>query len=135
MNRSKILTTIASLLLACALYAQAQTKVVKHALKHRTGGEAQARLRHSASTVSKLIATCLTLLLLGSGGALAARYGDFSMRAGDPRMETGSSHRRQASREVECRGGKRVALPAGDSDRAGCNRLVKNIVRSPRQTV
>jgi hypothetical protein len=68
--------------------------LVKRGLKHGTGGEAQARLRHGASTASKLAAMCLTLGLLGSGVALAARYGDFSMRAGDPRMhaESGQSH-------------------------------------------
>ena len=60
--------------------------LVKHGLKHGTGSEAQAGLRPRASFASKLAATCLTLVLLGSGVALAARYGDFSMRAGDPRM-------------------------------------------------
>jgi len=93
--------------------------LVRCGLKHGTGGEAQARLRHGASTASKLAVTCLTLALLGSGVALAARYGEFSMRAGNPRMEAGSSHRRPASREVECPGAKRHALPAGDSDRGG----------------
>ena len=68
--------------------------LVKRGLKHGTGGEAQARLRHRASTASKLVATCLTLVLLGSGVALADGYGDFSMRAGDPRMgaDAGQSH-------------------------------------------
>lgn len=93
--------------------------LVRCGLKHGTGGEAQARLRRGVSTASKLAATCLTLGLLGSGVALADHYGDFSMRAGDPRMEAGSSHRRQASREVECPGAKRLALPASDSDRGG----------------
>lgn len=60
--------------------------LVRCGLKHGTGGEAQARLRHGASTARKLAVTCLTLVLLGSGVALAASYGDFSMRAGDPRM-------------------------------------------------
>lgn len=91
--------------------------LVRCGLKHGTGGEAQAR--HPASTASKLAATCLTLGLLGSGVALADHYGDFSMRAGDPRMEAGSSHHRQASREVECPGAKRLDLPTGDSDRGG----------------
>jgi hypothetical protein len=54
------------------------------------GGEARARrLRHSVSAASKLAATFLTLAMLAGGVALAARYGDFSMRAGD-RMEMGS---------------------------------------------
>ena len=65
--------------------------LVKHGLKHGTGGEAQGRHRHRASTASKLVATCLTFGLLGSGVAMAARYGDFSMRAGDPRMKAESS--------------------------------------------
>lgn len=68
--------------------------LVQHGLKHGTGGEAQARVRPRASFVGKLAATCLTLVLLGSGIALAAGYGDFSMRAGDPRMsaDAGQSH-------------------------------------------
>lgn len=70
--------------------------LVKRGLKHGTDGEAQARLRHGASTASKLAVTCLTLALLGSGVALAARYGDFSMRAGDPRMSAESSQSREA---------------------------------------
>jgi hypothetical protein len=53
------------------------------------GGEARARLRHSVSAASKLAATFLTLAMLAGGVALAARYGDFSMRAGD-RMEMGA---------------------------------------------
>lgn len=71
--------------------------LVKRGLKHGTDGEAQARLRHGASTASKLAVTCLTLALLGSGVALAARYGDFSMRAGDPRMSAESSQSREAA--------------------------------------
>ncbi len=64
--------------------------LVKRGLKHGTGGEAQARQRHVASTASKLAMTCLTLGLLGSGVALAARYGDFSMRGGDRRKNADS---------------------------------------------
>ena len=60
--------------------------LVKHGLKHGTGGEAQARVRPKASFAGKLTATCLTLVLLGSGVALSAAYGDFSMRAGDLRI-------------------------------------------------
>lgn len=71
--------------------------LVKRGLKHGTDGEAQARLRLGASTASKLAVTCLTLALLGSGVALAARYGDFSMRAGDPRMSAESSQSREAT--------------------------------------
>ena len=72
--------------------------LVKRGLKHGTGGEAQARHRHGASTASRLTATCLTLVLLGSSVALAARYGDFSMRAGDERMKTESSQSRDAAK-------------------------------------
>lgn len=72
--------------------------LVKHGLKHGTGGEAQARLRSRASFAGKLVATCLTLVLLGSGVALATRYGDFSMRAGDPRMGADADHRRAATK-------------------------------------
>lgn len=60
--------------------------LVKHGLKHGTGGDAQARPRPGASFSGKLAATCLTLVLLGSGVVLSAAYGDFSMRAGAPRM-------------------------------------------------
>jgi hypothetical protein len=56
--------------------------LVKRGLKHGMGGEARARLRHSVSAASKLAATFLTLAMLAGGVALAARYGDFSMRAG-----------------------------------------------------
>ena len=68
--------------------------LVKRGLKHGTDGEAQARLRLGASAASKLAVACLTLVLLGSGGALADHYGDFSMRAGDPKMgaDAGQSH-------------------------------------------
>ena len=72
--------------------------LVKHGLKHGTGGEAQARVRSRASFTGKLAATCLTLGLLGSGVALAAGYGDFSMRAGDPRMNAESSQNHEAAK-------------------------------------
>ncbi len=72
--------------------------LVKHGLKHGTGGEAQARLRHGASPASRLTATCLTLVLLGSGIAFAARYGDFSMRAGDQRMTAESRQSHEAAK-------------------------------------
>jgi len=72
--------------------------LVKRGLKHGTGGEAQARLRHGASTASRLAVTCLTLVLLGSGIALAASYGDFSMRAGDPRMTATYHQSREAAK-------------------------------------
>jgi hypothetical protein len=65
--------------------------LVKRGLKHGMGGEARARLRHSVSAASKLAATFLTLAMLAGGVALAARYGDFSMRARD-RMEMGPIH-------------------------------------------
>jgi uncharacterized protein DUF4396 len=71
--------------------------LVKRGLKHGMGGEARAHLRHSVSAASKLAATVLTLTLLAGGVALAARYGDFSMRAGD-RMEMGADSGQ--SREV-----------------------------------
>lgn len=58
--------------------------LVKRGLKHGMGGEARARrLRHSVSAASKLTAVVLTLAMLAVGIILAARYGDFSMRAGD----------------------------------------------------
>jgi len=60
--------------------------LVKRGIKHGMGGEARARLCHSVPAASKLAATFLTLALLAGGVALAARYGDFSMRVGD-RME------------------------------------------------
>ena len=56
--------------------------LVKHGLKHGEGGEAYTCVRPKASFAGKLAATCITLVLLGSGVALAVRYGDFSMRAG-----------------------------------------------------
>lgn len=59
--------------------------LVKRGLKHGMGDEARARLRHSVSAASKLAATFLTLAMLAGGIILAARYGDFSMRAGDSR--------------------------------------------------
>jgi hypothetical protein len=59
--------------------------LVKRGLKHGMGGEERARLRHSVSAASKLAAMVLTLAMLAAGVALAARYGDFSMRAGDSR--------------------------------------------------
>ncbi len=72
--------------------------LVKHGLKHGTGGEAQARARSRASFSGKVAATGLTFLLLGSGVALAAGYGDFSMRVGDERMKPGSSQSRGAAK-------------------------------------
>ena len=72
--------------------------LVKRGLKHGTGCEAQARLSDGVSTPSKLAATCLTLVLLGSGVALAAGYGDFSMRAGDQRMNAESSQSQEAAK-------------------------------------
>jgi hypothetical protein len=57
--------------------------LVKRGLKHGMGGEARAaRLRHRVSAASKLTAVVLTLAILAVGIILAARYGDFSMRAG-----------------------------------------------------
>lgn len=81
--------------------------LVKRGLKHGMGGEARAaRLRHSVSAASKLTAVVLTLAMLAGGIILAARYGDFSMRAGDRRMEAGSAQ----SREADSVAGKAVAL-------------------------
>jgi hypothetical protein len=89
--------------------------LVKRGLKHGMGGEAQARLCHSVSATSKLAATFLTLALLASGVALAARYGDFSMRAGD-RVEMGadSGHIRKATKSLERFGSKAMLLPLSD---------------------
>lgn len=57
--------------------------LVKRGLKHGMGGEERARLRHTVSAASKLTAVVLTLAMLAGGIILAARYGDFSMRADD----------------------------------------------------
>lgn len=57
--------------------------LVQRGLKHGMGGEGRACLRHNVSGPTKLAAMLLTLALLAVGVALAARYGDFSMRAGD----------------------------------------------------
>ncbi len=57
--------------------------LVKRGLKHGMGGEERARLRHAVSAASKVAALFVTLAMLTGGIFLAARYGDFSMRAGD----------------------------------------------------
>lgn len=57
--------------------------LVKRGLKHGMGGEERAHLRHAVSAASKLAAVVLTLAMLAGGIFLAARYGDFSMRAAD----------------------------------------------------
>ncbi len=57
--------------------------LVKRGLKHGMGGEQRARLRDAVSAASKLAALVVTLAMLTGGILLAARYGDFSMRAGD----------------------------------------------------
>ena len=57
--------------------------LVKRGLKYGMGGEERASLRHSVSAASKLTAIFLTLAMLAGGIILAARYGNFSMRAGD----------------------------------------------------
>jgi hypothetical protein len=72
--------------------------LVQRGLKHGMGGQARARLRFSVSALSKLAATFLTLALLAGGVALAARYGDFSMRAGDRRMNADSAPSREAAK-------------------------------------
>ena len=56
--------------------------LVARGLKHGTGGEERARRCHTASVASKLKAMVLTLAILAGGIFLAARYGDFSLRAG-----------------------------------------------------
>jgi hypothetical protein len=60
--------------------------LVKRGLKHGMGGEERARLCHAVSAASKLTALVLTLAMLVVGIILAARYGDFSMRAGAAHM-------------------------------------------------
>jgi hypothetical protein len=60
--------------------------LVKRGLKHGMGGEERACLRHAVSAASKLAALVLTLAMLAAGIMLAARYGDFSMRAGAVHM-------------------------------------------------
>lgn len=73
--------------------------LVKRGLKHGMGGDARAaRLRHSVSAPSKLTAVVLTLAMLAVGIILAARYGDFSIRAGDRRMEADSGQSREAAK-------------------------------------
>ncbi|MDP3332229.1 MAG: DUF4396 domain-containing protein [Methylococcaceae bacterium] len=57
--------------------------LVERGLKHGMGGEERARLRHAVSTASKRTAMILTLAMLAVGIILAARYDDFSLRAGD----------------------------------------------------
>jgi hypothetical protein len=56
--------------------------LVARGLKHGMGGEERARHRHPVSVASKLKAMVLTLAMLAGGIILAARYGDFSLRAG-----------------------------------------------------
>src|ERR1035437_2972242 len=56
--------------------------LVKRGLKHGMGDRKSTRLRHNVSAASKLTAVVLTLAMLAAGIILAARYGDFSMRAG-----------------------------------------------------
>ncbi len=41
----------------------------------------------SVSTASKVVVTLLTVMMLAAGVWLAGRYGDFSMRAGEPMDE------------------------------------------------
>ena len=60
--------------------------LVKRGLKHGIGGEERAHLGHAVSAASKLTAVVLTLAMLAVGIILAARYGDFSMRAGETRL-------------------------------------------------
>jgi Domain of unknown function (DUF4396) len=72
--------------------------LVKRGLKHGMGGEARARLRHSVSAASKLTAVVLTLAMLAVGIILAARYGDFSMRAGDRSMQADSGPSREEAK-------------------------------------
>ena len=57
--------------------------LVARGLKHGIGGEHQARLCPAVSAVSKMTAVVLTFAMLAGGIILAARYGDFSMRADD----------------------------------------------------
>lgn len=56
--------------------------LVARGLKHGMGGEERARHRHPVSVASKLKVMVLTLAMLAGGISLAARYGDFSLRAG-----------------------------------------------------
>lgn len=56
--------------------------LVKRGLKHGMGGEERACLRHTVSAATKLTALVLTLAMLTGGTFLAARYCDFSLRAG-----------------------------------------------------
>ena len=74
--------------------------LVKRGLKHGMGGEERARLRHAVSAASKLAALVVTLAMLTGGIFLAARYGDFSMRAGDS-MDTKPMSARGGAESVE----------------------------------
>jgi Domain of unknown function (DUF4396) len=88
--------------------------LVKRGLKHGMGGEERACLRHAVSTASKLAAVVLTLAMLAVGIILAARYGDFSMRAGDRRMEADSGQSREAAKSPEGFEREAVFLPLSD---------------------
>ena len=57
--------------------------LVERGLKHGTGGEERARLRDGVSGTSKWAAVIVTLGMLVVGIILAARFGNFAMRAGD----------------------------------------------------
>jgi len=57
MNRSKILTTIASLLLACALYAQAQTKAPSSGVIHREGEPACLQIAEENKAMDRAVET------------------------------------------------------------------------------
>jgi hypothetical protein len=75
--------------------------LVARGLKHGTGGEERARRCHTASVASKLEAMVLTLAILAGGILLAARYGDFSLRAGasmDERSLNSGGHFKVISR-------------------------------------
>ena len=75
--------------------------LVARGLKHGTGGEERARRCHTASVASKLKAMVLTLAILAGGILLAARYGDFSLRAGasmDERSLNSGGHFKVISR-------------------------------------
>jgi len=67
--------------------------LVVRGLKHGMGGEERARLCRPVSFASKLTMVVATLAILALGIILAARYGDFSLRAGGSMDKTPMSSR------------------------------------------
>ena len=90
-------TMLLALMVGTAMTYPVNGWLAKHGLKRGTGGEAQPRVLPKASPAGKLVAACLTFVLLGSGVALAAGDGDFSMRSGEPGMSADASENHGAA--------------------------------------